>query len=141
MGDRVPDLCRYGFDPFAPTSHDDRAIVQKKGTVGAQLGRQIIQVIGAQRVAAEYIHPLEGANGIATAATKAGTLGAGLLMIAEAFYYRQMGVSLRAATVIALLLLTAPVAAHLIGRASYRSGVALSDRTWIDELKNQPDGF
>lgn len=75
------------------------------------------------------------------AATKAGTLGAGLLMIAEAFYYRQVGVSLRAATVIALLLLTAPVAAHLIGRASYRSGVALSDRTWIDELKNQPDGF
>jgi multicomponent Na+:H+ antiporter subunit G len=71
------------------------------------------------------------------AATKAGTLGAGLLMIAEALFYRQLGISLRAATVIALLLLTAPVAAHLIARASYRSGVALSDRTWIDELKDQ----
>ena len=71
------------------------------------------------------------------AATKAGTLGAGLLMIAEALFYQQLGVSLRAATVIALLLLTAPVAAHLIARASYRSGVALSDRTWIDELKDQ----
>lgn len=70
------------------------------------------------------------------AATKAGTLGAGLLMIAEALFYQQLGISLRAATVIALLLLTAPVAAHLIARASYRSGVALSDRTWIDELKN-----
>jgi len=73
------------------------------------------------------------------AATKAGTLGAGLMIIAEAFFYRQVGVSLRAATVIALLLLTAPVAAHLIGRASYRSGVALSDRTWIDELKNKKE--
>jgi len=70
------------------------------------------------------------------AATKAGTLGAGLLIIAEALFYQQLGISLRAATVIALLLLTAPVAAHLIARASYRSGVALSDRTWIDELKD-----
>ncbi len=75
------------------------------------------------------------------AATKAGTLGTGLLLMAAAFFYRQVGVSLRTATVIALLLLTAPVAAHLIGRASYRSGVPLSDRTWIDELKNQPDGL
>ena len=69
------------------------------------------------------------------AATKAGTLGTGLLLIAEAAFYRQLGISLRAATVIALLLLTAPVAAHLIGRAFYHSGEALSDRTWIDELK------
>ena len=71
------------------------------------------------------------------AATKAGTLGAGLVLIAEALFYQQLGISLRAATVIALLLLTAPVAAHLIARASYRSGVTLSDRTWIDELKDQ----
>ena len=70
------------------------------------------------------------------AATKAGTLGAGLLLLAEAVFYRQLGVSLRAATVIALLLLTAPVAAHLVGRSSYRSGVRLSDRTWIDELED-----
>jgi multicomponent Na+:H+ antiporter subunit G len=69
------------------------------------------------------------------AATKAGTLGAGLLIIAEALFFRQLGISLRAAMVIALLLLTAPVAAHLIARASYRIGVSLSERTWIDELK------
>ena len=71
------------------------------------------------------------------AATKAGTLGTGLLVIAEALLYRQLGISLRAVTVIALVLLTAPVAAHLIGRAFYRSGEPLSDRTWIDELRNQ----
>lgn len=71
------------------------------------------------------------------AATKAGTLGTGLLVIAEAFFYRELGISLRAVTVIALVLLTAPVAAHLIGRAFYRSGEALSDRTWIDELRSK----
>ena len=73
------------------------------------------------------------------AATKAGTLGTGMLIIAEALFYRQLGISLRAATVIALVLLTAPVAAHLIGRAFYRSGESLSDRTWIDELRSQKE--
>lgn len=68
------------------------------------------------------------------AATKAGTLGVGLLVVAEAVSYRDLGISLRAATIIFLLLLTTPVAAHLIGRASYLSGVQLSNRTWIDEL-------
>ena len=69
------------------------------------------------------------------AGTKAGTLGTGLLIIAVALFYHQLGISLRAATVLALVLLTAPVAAHLIGRAFYRSGGSLSDRTWVDELK------
>ena len=73
------------------------------------------------------------------AATKAGTLGAGLLIIAEALFYRQLGITLRAATVIILVLLTAPVAAHLIGRAFYHSGEPLSDRTWIDELRSQKE--
>ncbi len=68
------------------------------------------------------------------AATKAGTLGCGLLLVAEALFYGELGISLRAATIILLLLFTTPVAAHLIGRASYRSGVELSKRTWIDEL-------
>lgn len=73
------------------------------------------------------------------AATKAGTLGAGLLAGAEALLYHDLGTSLRAASVIALLLLTAPVAAHIIGRASYRSGVTPSDRLWIDQLKRDTE--
>jgi multicomponent Na+:H+ antiporter subunit G len=73
------------------------------------------------------------------AATKAGTLGAGLLIGAEALFYNELGIILRAACAVALLLLTAPVAAHLIGRASYRSGVTPSDRLWIDELKSEAE--
>lgn len=71
------------------------------------------------------------------AVTKAGSLGAGLLAIAHALLYQQLGISLRAITIVALLLFTAPVAAHLIGRTAYRSGEALSERTWVDELKGQ----
>ena len=71
------------------------------------------------------------------AATKAGTLGAGLLIIAEALFYRQLGISLRAATAIVQVLLTGPVAAHLIGRAFYHSGRSLSGRTWIEITKEK----
>jgi multicomponent Na+:H+ antiporter subunit G len=68
------------------------------------------------------------------AATKAGTLGAGLILIAEAVFYHETGNTLRALAAIVFLLLTAPVAAHLIGRAAYHSGIKLSKQTWIDQL-------
>lgn len=71
------------------------------------------------------------------AATKAGTMGAGLLVSAHAIFYQELGISLRAIIIIALLLFTAPVAAHLIARTAYRKGEAVSDRTWIDELKEE----
>jgi len=71
------------------------------------------------------------------AATKAGTLGAGLILIAEAFFYAELGITLRALAAITFLLLTAPVAAHLIGRAAYYSGIKLWPKTWIDQLKDR----
>jgi multicomponent Na+:H+ antiporter subunit G len=71
------------------------------------------------------------------AATKAGTLGAGLILISEAFFYAELGITLRALAAISFLLLTAPVAAHLIGRAAYYSGIRLWYKTWIDQLKER----
>ncbi len=68
------------------------------------------------------------------AATKAGALGGGLMFLALAAFYMDLSTTLRAFAAIFFLLLTAPVAAHLIGRAAYCSRVTLSERTWIDEL-------
>jgi len=68
------------------------------------------------------------------AATKAGTLGAGLVLIGEAFFYAELGIILRALAALTFLLLTAPVAAHLIGRAAYYSNIRLWRKTWIDQL-------
>jgi multicomponent Na+:H+ antiporter subunit G len=68
------------------------------------------------------------------AATKAGTMGAGLILLGVALYDMETGVTLRALAAICFLLLTAPVSAHLIGRAAYRSGIRIWDRTRIDEL-------
>lgn len=70
------------------------------------------------------------------AATKAGTLGAGCILAAEAVVANELGTTLKAIAVIVFLVLTAPVAAHLIGRAAYHRGIQLFDRTWIDELSD-----
>lgn len=68
------------------------------------------------------------------AATKAGTLGAGCILAAEAVMTADLGTTLKVAAVIVFLLLTAPVGAHLIGRAAYHRGIRLFEKTWIDEL-------
>jgi multicomponent Na+:H+ antiporter subunit G len=68
------------------------------------------------------------------AATKAGTLGAGFILAAQAVAAGELGTTLKIIAVIVFLLLTAPVAAHLIGRAAYHRGIQLYKRTWIDEL-------
>lgn len=68
------------------------------------------------------------------AATKAGTLGAGMIMAAVAVFFADVGTVLRALLGLVFLYMTAPVGAHLIGRAAYRSGIQLSSRTWTDHL-------
>ncbi|TVR84408.1 MAG: monovalent cation/H(+) antiporter subunit G [Rhodospirillales bacterium] len=71
------------------------------------------------------------------ASTKAGTLGTGLILLAVAVSYGSLSEASRAIAAIIFLLITAPVAAHMIGRAAYRSGVPLWDRTVIDEFKDR----
>lgn len=68
------------------------------------------------------------------AATKAGTLGVGLVVLAVALYFHEVDVTTRAIAIFAFLLLTAPVGAHMIGRAAYRTGVPLWEKTELDEL-------
>ena len=72
------------------------------------------------------------------AATKAGTLGAGLLLLAVAVSFGDSGVMVRALAAIVFLFLTAPVAAHVIGRAAYYAGrMQLWGGTLVDELQEQ----
>lgn len=59
------------------------------------------------------------------ASTKAGTLGSGLILVAVAFFFADTGTITRAVATIIFLLITAPVAAHMIGRAAFRSGTPL----------------
>ena len=65
---------------------------------------------------------------------KAGTLGAGLLLLGAAIHFDNFAISTRAVAIIVFLLLTAPVAAHMIGRAAYFDGVPLWKGTVQDDL-------
>ena len=65
---------------------------------------------------------------------KAGTLGAGMILLGAAIHFNNFSISTRAVAIIVFLLLTAPVAAHMIGRAAYFDGVPLWKGTVQDDL-------
>lgn len=73
------------------------------------------------------------------AATKAGTLGSGLILVAVAVIAEDSGIVLRALAAVVFLIATTPVAAHLLGRAAYLSGVPLWSGTKLDELAGRYD--
>jgi|GEM_PF-268553 len=72
-------------------------------------------------------------------ATKAATLGISCTLGAVALYMEDLGVAMRALFTILFFFLTAPVAAHMIGRAAYFIGVPLWEQTIIDELHGHYD--
>lgn len=70
------------------------------------------------------------------ATTKSGVLAICLIMIAVALHFSQTEITARVIAIISFILITAPVAAHAIGRASYFAGVPLWPGTTKDELKD-----
>ena len=68
------------------------------------------------------------------AASKAGAVGGGLILVAVAVLSQDASVSMRAVIGVLFLLLTTPVSAHLLARASYLSGYKPCNQTLIDEL-------
>jgi multicomponent Na+:H+ antiporter subunit G len=73
------------------------------------------------------------------ATTKAGALGSGLIMIAVALHFSSSEVTARVIAIIGFIMLTAPVAAHVIGRAGYFVGVPLWHKILQDDLKGKYD--
>jgi len=69
--------------------------------------------------------------------TKAATLGVGLLLLSSTVFFSNADVTSQAFVIILFLFLTAPVSAHLIGRASYFIGVKLWDKSVMDELQGK----
>jgi multicomponent Na+:H+ antiporter subunit G len=52
------------------------------------------------------------------ASTKAGTLGSSLILIGAAVHFADAGTTTRVVAIIVFLMLTAPIAAHMLGRAA-----------------------
>jgi len=74
------------------------------------------------------------------AATKTGTLGSGLMLVGVALQSGEADVVTRALAAVLFLIATAPVAAHLLGRAAYISGVPTWSGTTLDELSGRYEG-
>ena len=71
--------------------------------------------------------------------TKAATMGIGLILIGAAMYFNELGITSRVIAIIFFMLLTAPVGAHMIGRASYFTGIKMWEKSEHDDLKGKYD--
>ncbi len=71
------------------------------------------------------------------AASKAGTMGSGLMLVAIAVVAFDAPVILRALVGFLFLLLTAPVSAHLLARAAYSAGYKPASITHINDLEQE----
>lgn len=74
-------------------------------------------------------------------ATKGVTFGGGLLLLAVALHFQGLGTTARALAGIVFLLITSPVAAHVIGRASYFDSrtTPLWEGSVVDEIRPRYD--
>ncbi len=70
---------------------------------------------------------------------KAATMGVGLLLLCAAILFPDISVSTKAIAIIFFLIITSPIAAHMIGRAAYLTGTPLWKGTIIDELAGRYD--
>ena len=72
-------------------------------------------------------------------ASKASSLGIALLVLGVALHFGELSVSIRGLLVVIFLFLTAPVSAHVIGRAAYITGTPVAPGTDPDELAGAYD--
>jgi multicomponent Na+:H+ antiporter subunit G len=71
--------------------------------------------------------------------SKSATLGAVCVLIALSIHFFELGIATRAIAAIIFLFMTAPIAAHMLGRAAYVTGAPLWERTCLDELHGHYD--
>lgn len=69
--------------------------------------------------------------------TKASVVCVGLILAGGAVHFSNLAVTARVIAVVVFVALTAPIAAHMIGRAAYREGIALWKGTFRDDLKGR----
>ncbi len=97
--------------------------------LGAVFG--LLSAVGVVRMPDVYIR--------LQVASKASSLGIALLMLGVALHFGELSVTIRALLVVIFLFLTAPVTAHVIGRAAYITRTPLAPGTRPDELAGAYD--
>lgn len=73
------------------------------------------------------------------AASKAGPLGAGLILLGAGIASGDLLIFLKSLLGLVFLILVSPVSAHLLARAALKSGIPLASITSINEYRDSPD--
>lgn len=73
------------------------------------------------------------------AASKAGTVGSGLLLFAAGLHSLDPAVFVRALAGFVFFVLTAPISAHLLAKAAHQAGYRLSKLSVIDQLPRKEE--
>ncbi|MGD8683878.1 MAG: monovalent cation/H(+) antiporter subunit G [Chloroflexota bacterium] len=90
------------------------------------VGLGVLSAVGIVRMPDVYVR--------LQVASKASSLGIALLVLGVAAHFDDLAVTVRALLVVVFLFLTAPVAAHVIGRAAYIAGVPMAEGSECDDL-------
>ncbi len=90
------------------------------------VGFMLVAAIGVARMPDVYMRM--------HSSTKSATFGVGFVMLGVAVAFGDFAIAARAMAVVVFFFITAPVAAHLIARAAYVSGVPMWKGTLGDDL-------
>ena len=74
-----------------------------------------------------------------SASTKTTILGTGFMLLGVIVFFNDIAITGEAIAIFVFLLATAPISAHMIGRAAYSDKVTLWEGTEIDELEGKYD--
>ncbi len=103
------------------------SIIMIFGTVGAVF--ILIAAYGMLRMPDFYLR--------LSVTIKASTMGVGLILIAAGLYFMEFAITSKIMAIIFFIIITAPVAGHMIGRTSYIIGVKLWENSVLDDLKGK----
>jgi multicomponent Na+:H+ antiporter subunit G len=100
-----------------------------------------LMVLGALLavIASAGLHRFDDLFARMHAATKPATLGMALVLIGAALHIPDPSSDVKLLLVILLQFATAPVGAHLVGRAAYRAGSHMRGSVAVDELAERED--
>lgn len=73
------------------------------------------------------------------AASKAGTIGSGLLLLAAGVHSLDPAILIRALAGFLFFVLTAPISAHLLAKAAHQAGYRLTKLSVIDQLPQKEE--
>ncbi|ARS37748.1 Na+/H+ antiporter subunit G [Pontibacter actiniarum] len=93
----------------------------------AGVGFMLTSTIGLLRFPDFYIRM--------SAITKGATLGVGLILLGMGIYFNQPGILLKVLAVIVFTFMTAPVAAHVIGRTAVQNRIPFWNKTNTKEFE------